>query len=243
VREAGDQPGRPDRLGDRHDRARPLDIASRHLGGRWRAAASLPSRLAPPVPTSWPSRPRADQPPHPPRRERHSSRRSDACDHPEPSPHAAFTFSPRPPRPDDPLRRFRLDGAQRADRQLPVAVSDGTTTLTPSPRIGHAYARAGRYRVMLTVTHLAGTSTSTVFTGHTMLTTADPAPDTRTPCRFTRSFRRPRRSSRGHRESVPAAIARALRPLSDGLGSFIRLRHVLHPVASFRLLDQVLLSK
>jgi hypothetical protein len=205
VREAGDQPGRPDRLGDRHDRARPLDIASRHLGGRWRAAASLPSRLAPPVPTSWPSRPRADQPPHPPRRERHSSRRSDACDHPEPGPHAAFTFSPRPPRPDDPLRRFRLDGAQRADRQLPVAVSDGTTTLTPSPRIGHAYARAGRYRVMLTVTHLAGTSTSTVFTGHTMLTTADPAPDTRTPCRFTRSFRRPRRSSRGHRESVPAA--------------------------------------
>jgi hypothetical protein len=111
-----------------------------------------------------------------------------------------------------------------AGRQLPVAVGDGTTTLTPSPRIGQVYARAGRYRVMLTVTHLAGTSTSTVFTGHTMLTTADPAPDTRTPCRFTRSFRRPRRSSRGYRESVPAAIARALKtPLG--------WTWVLHPTA------------
>lgn len=52
---------------------------------------------------------------------------------------------------------------------------DGQTLTTTSPIVTHAYATGGSFTVTLTVTNTAGTSTTQVFTGHTMSRNGGPA--------------------------------------------------------------------
>lgn len=51
---------------------------------------------------------------------------------------------------------------------------DGQTAVTSSPFISHTYAAPGFYNVVLVVTNSAGTSTSQIFTGMTMLQNGGP---------------------------------------------------------------------
>ena len=73
----------------------------------------------------------------------------------------------------------RFDASASVARSSAIATyawtfGDGTSASTTSPTVRHAYAAAGSYRVTLTLTDVAGTSTTRVFTGQTVLRNGGP---------------------------------------------------------------------
>ncbi|HEU0192757.1 MAG TPA: PKD domain-containing protein, partial [Gaiellales bacterium] len=67
-----------------------------------------------------------------------------------------------------------FDASASAPQSTPIAkyawkFGDGTSATTSVPTTSHTYARSGTYTVTLTLTDAAGTSTTQVFTGQTML--------------------------------------------------------------------------
>lgn len=94
---------------------------------------------------------------------------------PSQAPRAAFTVQPACAG-----RPTRLDaGASRAVNgriaRYAWRFGDGTSRTTTTSRTEHVYARAGDFRVTLTVTDLSGTSTERVFDGQQVLRNGGPA--------------------------------------------------------------------